>query len=676
MLFISLSMWLPLTAQTPHSMEMELEAIADATDAEDADWSQIAEQLEQIREQRININSANKDILGELPFLNAFQIHNIIQYVDRFGPIKNPYELMAIRTIDMQTAKSLNSYVYFGDSKQQHIPWRNIFKYGRHNIITRWDRVLQERKGHQRRRIMQNTGEDQGSHYLGDPNRFLVRHRFTFSRHLQFGFAAEKDPGEPWGLSPLGFDFVTAHLSVSNIGRIKSIVVGDFQAQFGQGLAVWSSMAFNKSAMSLNSQRFGRGLIPSSGVNENRYYRGIGTTLDLGVIDAAFFYSRTHVDASRNSEVESTFAGLQQSGLHRTPNEIASRNALGITSYGSNITYSKKSLSLGATYITNQHDEPIIPNAQLYRKNQFTGNGRHNLSVDYQWLLRGIQFYGEIATNEQRAVAMAHGAYVHIDKHLIFNLHYRDLHPKYDALFMAPFSEAPSGGSGERGTYLGVQWNHNAHVTSNAYADHYQFRWLRFRSSAPSIGSDYLWQTQIKINKKSNTYSRIRFQQRELNGLDDQIIRALEPEKRLSFRQHVSYASTEKWTFASRVEYSFYQQNNKLQNGWLLYQDIRYSFPQKPIMLTMRYALFDTDGFNARIYAYEHDVLYAFSIPAYFNQGTRVYFLCKWQISGGASMWLRYAQTRYNNAENVGSGLNQISGNRIDDIRIQLRIKL
>jgi hypothetical protein len=93
-----------------------------------------------------------------------------------------------------------------------------------------------------------------------------------------------------------------------------------------------------------------------------------------------------------------------------------------------------------------------------------------------------------------------------------------------------------------------------------------------------------------------------------------------------------------------------------------------------PLQLTLRYALFDTDGFDTRIYALESDVLYAFSFPAYFEKGSRFYFLLKYDIGKHTELWLRYSNTLYVNRSNISEGsLNEISGPARNDIKFQLR---
>lgn len=663
-------------AQVPIDTEMKLESIAEFADDEDIDLMQLAENLEHVAENRININDANKETLSLLPFLNAFQVHNILQYIKRYGPIVHPYELTAIRTIDERTAGLLLDYIYFGKSDRDVFRFKDAVRYTRQNSILRWDRVLQEREGYRRRRLFEENGEPSGSHYLGDPNRFLLRHRISMGRHIQMGFTAEKDPGEPWGLGTFGFDFASGFLGLFDVGRVKQLVVGDFQAQFGQGLALWSSLAFNKSAMSLNTQRFGRGFSGSTGVDENRYFRGAAVTLDLGIVDVSAFASRTHVDASPNTQVDGAFMGIQSSGLHRTPTEIANRRQLGVASYGGHVKYGTGSLTLGSTIVANSLDAPIVPANQLHRIHQFRGNERLNASLDYQWIIKGIQVYGEAAVNERGQFATTNGAYVELDKRLIFSINQRWMSPQYDALYMAPFGETSAQGSGESGTYLGIEWRHNAKFTSNAYVDHYRFQWMRFHTSAPSHGRDYLWQTVYNINRKSLTYTRLRWQQRDINQPDEMPVRQQSVENRISVRQHFQTELSEVWSMATRMEYSERRFMGDAEQGWLLYQDLRYHLKKSRLLFTARYAMFHTDGYNARIYAYEHDVLYAFSIPPYFDRGTRFYAIAKWDISKRATLWLRYAQTYFYEREVIGSGLNEIKGNRMDEVRIQLRVKI
>ncbi|MEZ4980879.1 MAG: hypothetical protein R2769_04680 [Saprospiraceae bacterium] len=91
-----------------------------------------------------------------------------------------------------------------------------------------------------------------------------------------------------------------------------------------------------------------------------------------------------------------------------------------------------------------------------------------------------------------------------------------------------------------------------------------------------------------------------------------------------------------------------------------------------PWSVTTRLAYFATDGYNARIYAYENDVAYAFSIPSYFGTGTRFYANFRYKFRGGLTLEARYAQT-FRTEQGIGSGNDFIDGNTRTDLRLQAR---
>ena len=85
--------------------------------------------------------------------------------------------------------------------------------------------------------------------------------------------------------------------------------------------------------------------------------------------------------------------------------------------------------------------------------------------------------------------------------------------------------------------------------------------------------------------------------------------------------------------------------------------------------------MFDTESYFSRIYNYEHDVLYSFSIPSFFDRGIRTYLNARWEIGRHVDLWFKYALTCYRDRETIGSGLNEIEGNRKSELRMQLRLK-
>jgi len=87
------------------------------------------------------------------------------------------------------------------------------------------------------------------------------------------------------------------------------------------------------------------------------------------------------------------------------------------------------------------------------------------------------------------------------------------------------------------------------------------------------------------------------------------------------------------------------------------------------------FIVFDTDDFENRQYVYEKDVLYAFSIPAYQNTGSRSYALLQYKFSKKLQIWARYAQFRYVDQFTVGTGNEEIEGNTRSEVKFQMMLR-
>ena len=145
---------------------------------------------------------------------------------------------------------------------------------------------------------------------------------------------------------------------------------------------------------------------------------------------------------------------------------------------------------------------------------------------------------------------------------------------------------------------------------------------------------------------------------------------------RENLRLHFNYQINYNLSLASRVEYSFYDREGENETGSVLFQDIKYQFDKIPLKLTSRFALINTSSFNTRIYAYENDILYAFSIPPYYGRSSRFYLLAKYALNDRIDLEMRYAISTFYDRDEISSGLNLIEGNTQSEIKAQVRISL
>jgi hypothetical protein len=163
-----------------------------------------------------------------------------------------------------------------GFTDQQVFPMlRERVNKGEHTFLFRTSRVLEKANG-----FMRN---DSGVKiFTGDRQKLMLRYTYRFRNLLQWGITVEKDPGESIFKKNFhrGFYYYSAHLAIRDYRFIKALVVGDYHINLGQGLIHWQSMAFRKSAETIQSLRQGLPLRAYNGTDENRFHRGAGIMLE------------------------------------------------------------------------------------------------------------------------------------------------------------------------------------------------------------------------------------------------------------------------------------------------------------------------------------------------------------------------------------------------------------
>jgi hypothetical protein len=90
---------------------------------------------------------------------------------------------------------------------------------------------------------------------------------------------------------------------------------------------------------------------------------------------------------------------------------------------------------------------------------------------------------------------------------------------------------------------------------------------------------------------------------------------------------------------------------------------------------SIRLQYFETEGYDSRLYAYENDVLYSFSIPVFYDRGIRYYLNFNYGITRSITCWLRWAQTIYKDKATIGSGLDEIEGNKKTEVKLQFQFQ-
>lgn len=667
-------------AQNPPESEIDLESFIERLfpiQDQDIDYESIYEVLFQLYLNPININFATTETLQASYLLTPDQINNLINYRDNFGPFISLYELQAIPEFNQETIEKLIPFLTIDLNTNQRTTsfWNRLAEEEQGYLIFRHRRIWETRKGFTPADTS-GTGRV-SSRYLGDANELYLRFRVQHSRDFSLGFTLDKDAGEQFiwdGKSArYGFNFFSFHFTRYQVGKWKTVAIGDYQVSFGQGLIFGAGYSLGKGAETVPTvRRSSIGILPYTAALEFGFFRGVAATYQFNPKwQASLLGSYKPRDARIDEIIDSlglsqeNFSSINQTGLHRTPSELATKNTLNELSLGSNVQYTDNNgeFSFGHNALFTRFDREWERSSTPYNQYEFSGkeNFLNSLYFNYNW--KNFYFFGETAVSSSKGTGTVLGFVSSLSNDLSISLLWRRYDREFHSFFGNAFAESTRP-INERGIYLGIDLRPIKKWRLTGYFDFFRFPWLRYRVYSPSSGQEWLTRLSYRPNKKINAFFQLR-EERKNRNLTDSGLPALTYQlslvDKLNSLLSLEYQVTEGLFIRSRVLFSRFKQNQEQTTGFMALQDVR--FGKERWRLTGRIVFFDTDDYDNRQYTFENNVLWAFSLPAFSGQGMRYYLLGQYDFNRKVSVYLRFARTIYTDREVIGSGLQSISGN-------------
>ncbi len=657
-----------------------VESIMEGAEGEQ-DPAIIAEDLNFYLNHPLDLNMASAEDLSRLHILNPFQINSLQDYKRKNGPLLSIYELPLVYGFSVDLAEKLQPFVRISESSRtdgpRHLNAKEMLRGGRHELLTRSGKVMEQQQGYAGFPDSL-AGVNPNKRYLGSDLKLYSRYRFRYGDHLSVGWTMENDPGEELfsGSNPYGFDFNSMHLFLSGTKWIDRLAIGDYKVRYGQGLIAWTGFTLNKSSMVMKMMKNIHQIDPYTSKNENLYFRGLAMEKKLGAFRGSFFYSNKNIDANILDLPASeglVVSSLIETGYHRLPRELKDEDAMNEKVIGGSLSWNNPFLRISLNGIKSVFNGELRKGARLYQMHDFSGNRNANLSFDYRVSLGRFYLFGEEALSRGGGTAFLNGLYGQLTSEMGVVLLHRLYDKRYHALYSGAFSENTEN-QNESGLYMGMQVDLLPSLRLKGYMDAYRFPWLSYLTDGPSEGWDLMMDVEYEFSKRSTLNLRFRRGEDMKNHLPSgQKLASLKANRKTNVRCHWQYHLNEKILLKNRIEKVFFCSSEKT-SGIMFYQDIGFKPDNGPLGLDFRYAVFDTDSYKSRIYAYENDVLYAFSVPAYYGKGYRTYINLKYRYKN-TDWWLKLARTGYTDRKTVGTGLNQINGNSKTDLRIQVRLR-
>ncbi len=682
-----------IQAQQPDSLILRGEEIIGnrleylEEEAEDGlDLGELKEELQDLLHTPVLLNEAGKKDLHRLQFLSDIQIRNLVDYREKYGMFYSIYELAAIEGFGRNTIEKIMPFVSLEKPKPR-LDYTTGFLKGRHELILRF-----QRKG------LRSSGyfppadslqaENASSFYMGDANRYYLRYGYDAYDHLRVGLTAEKDPGEAFfsvknGISDslaelvkknYGFDFYSGFVELKNIGILKSLVLGDYHVRVGQGLVLWSGLGFSGGSDPSGFKRYAPGIRPSTSANENLFMRGMAACLEWKRLELITFYSHKRVDANM---ADAYVTSLQESGYHRTLGEILDKQALLQQYAGGHLQFSAGHFRVGATAFTTRFSHEFENSMEAYKLYDFYGDENLNMGLDLDILLRRTSIYGEFGYSLNGGWALLAGISHNTENGSLLTAVFREYRKDYQN-FLAGASGRRDGNRNERGLSLAFETAIGRKWLMQLSAEHYMFPWMTARTINPLTGQEFIALLNYIPSGESRIAFRYRFRSQELkSSKNDTWLDESGAEHKHSLRLQARHMLSPRFSVKGQFDHNW--TNNcfsEKSSGSLLLTDVYFHPPGKHLKISFRYALFRCGNYDSRLYAYENDVRYAFSMPAYYGMGFRTYLLISYSPLRKLQFWLRLSLTSFTDRDMVSSGTEEITGNKVPEIKLQMRLKL
>ena len=530
---------------------------------------EIMEELIEIAQNPINLNQTTANELSRLHFLSDEQIDAILLY-QYLHPFQDIYELQLIHCLKDYEIRDLMFFVYVGEANEQkNMYFREVFHYAKHEITLRTDA----------RNI-----ED----FEGDPMYGKLRYRFNYQNRVMAGVTIGRTPGATWeNINYGGF------IELRDMGPMKRIVAGNYQAHFGYGLVIGSPFKRGKTAYIQSTATTDEGLKKFGSVGDSyNYFHGVGATAKVSSwADVSAFYSLREGKEEWNHVV------------------------------GVNATGRWDRLKVGITAVENIH-QPTKKNSLEEMELVST---QAVMGVNARWNQGKVDIWGELATSQGNQWGIGGIAGIRYTPISDINLLaiYRYYSPYFDNIYANALCSWTRMRD-EHGGYFGVEYNRLKNWQLLAFGDVWKSGFETMAQADFIPQKDYRMHTRFRVKRKDekDTYS---------------------------LRWNMVYEFGQ-WKMKTQADGNLVQTNNALTYGWSLLQDVEYRFSQVPIVLQLRAQAFDAQEWNNRVYIYENDVLYAYAIPFVYGLGGRFWLNARYKINDIFSFYLRVSETIYQNA--------------------------
>lgn len=625
------------------------------------------------------INGDDAGWLVEYKIISLYQLNKLKEYRYIYGDLLSIYELSFIEGWDFQTCRKVMPLVSTCEAKKMLSYKKFSIRNFRHDLIIRTGFNTAKSKGYQETK----AGEDSLVQvaYSGPPYRVSIRYDLEYRNKVTAGIRMDKDAGEPLLISETLFsvkirtpDLLTGYIHIKELGPIRAIVIGNYRINFGYGISLGGGQPRISGQNGLSGMA-GR-IRPQTSSSESGYFRGIAVHADFVRFSLAMFGSSRQVDgASVITDTASgsplTFTSINTSGLHRTDNELDNRKFIKEQVLGGYGIYQNNWLKTGLIAVFSRYNATVEQRSDPYSLFGFTG--RENLVTGIAttiWLPK-LQLFNETSLSHNKGLALLTGLQAEPSPGFSISLAHRYFDTGYQNWLGSGYITS-SKNNNESGIRLSVSAELAKKWLIIFTTDLSETKWASYGLDAPGRN----WQVQLVAEKSWSRTEILSFSTKYLKQtIEDQehSIHLVSPATTDQYKFRLEYRNdiASYFRFKSRIECCMTSIKNI---GWSLIEDVECTPGWCDLKIWLRCCFFDVDDYKCRIYAYENDVLYDFTSAMLYGKGLKGIIMFRLSANSWLDLWLRFSTIYYTN-KNIGTGTDEIGGNRQNEIEIQARVK-
>lgn len=322
-----------VTAQSDERMKAIL-YLCGADSEEELDGQEV-ERFAMLASRPLEINLASRSRMVSSGLMSQYQVASLMDYRSRDGDVLSVSELAAVDGFGEEYANALKPFISFA-SKALPGQTESGSKHLTHEALAR-------------------------SAVKGEAFNYGAKYRMNYGGTFEFSSAARTKYSDKDQFPPSAWSMNMTYYGKRRLGKV---IIGDFNARFGQGLTLWSGMSMSGLSTSSSFSRRPSGLSPSWSWFGIGSHRGVAADLTAGRMVFSTFVS---------------LPGLRSWCESGKPAEISLMTGANVTRYSRNGQFSITGYCL--TGPMNMSAEPQ--------------GGK--LSGDFRYSWRGVDYFGELA---------------------------------------------------------------------------------------------------------------------------------------------------------------------------------------------------------------------------------------------------------------------------------------